>query len=177
MSAALSLAAQRTYVLGVDPGLGGAIALYCLREKRLVSVQDMPTVKVQTSRKSKVHNNLDLYDLALFLDANRDFIALAVIEEVGAAPGQGVSSMFKFGFVTGAITGLVAANLIPVHTVKPAVWKVLMGLSTDKKISRLKAIETFPSHKNEFLRAKDDGRAEAALLAKFGERFYGGQRV
>lgn len=177
MSAALSLAMQRSYVLGVDPGLGGAMALYCLRSKKLVSVHDMPIVQVQASRRGKIHNNLDLYDIALFLDANRDLISLAVIEEVGAAPGQGVSSMFKFGFVTGAITGLVAANLIPVHTVKPAVWKVLMGLSTDKKLSRAKAIENFPSHKNEFLRAKDDGRAEAALLAKFGERFYGGQRV
>ena len=40
-----------------------------------------------------------------------------------------------------------------------------LGLSADKGVSRRRAIELWPDHRKAFERVKDDGRAEAALLA------------
>ena len=38
----------------------------------------------------------------------------AIIEKVGAMPGQGVSSMFQFGRSVGMVEGVLAALQIPV---------------------------------------------------------------
>ena len=52
-----------------------------------------------------------------------------------------------------------------VRYVIPRVWKGYFGLSSDKEQSRLKAIALFPDCANLFSRKKDEGRAEAALIA------------
>jgi crossover junction endodeoxyribonuclease RuvC len=59
------------------------------------------------------------------------------------------------------------------HTVTPAQWKFGVGLNAvsgqdqkaRKNASREKAIELFPQYADLFARVKDDGRAEAALMA------------
>jgi crossover junction endodeoxyribonuclease RuvC len=163
---------ERPLVLGVDPGYSGAFALYNLDSGALIEVMDMPTKSyTQASGKQKKHINLT--EVAFFLDINRDLIRGAIIEEVGAAPDQGVVSMFNFGFSTGAVHGLIAANLIPIITVRPTVWKTNLGLSSNKTQSLERAKVEFPNLITKFLRKKDDGRAEAALLAKYGERIFG----
>ena len=45
-----------------------------------------------------------------------------------------------------------------------------LGLPSDKELSRRRAIETWPGSAGMFARKKDDGRAEAALLALWGQR-------
>jgi crossover junction endodeoxyribonuclease RuvC len=54
------------------------------------------------------------------------------------------------------------------HYVTPAKWKKHFGLNRDKGVSRSKATERFPEYANLFSRVKDDGRAEAALIALYG---------
>jgi hypothetical protein len=49
--------------------------------------------------------------------------------------------------------------------VSPAKWKKALGLSADKGASRRRAIELWPERAQWFARVKDDGRAEAALIA------------
>jgi crossover junction endodeoxyribonuclease RuvC len=61
---------------------------------------------------------------------------LAIIEKVGARPGQGVSSMFRFGQSFGTIIGVVAALQIPVRFVTPGRWKKHYGLAADKEQAR-----------------------------------------
>jgi hypothetical protein len=161
----------RPYILGVDPGLTGAIALYDRRSQKLIDVIDMPVTPYKNSKGQK-RTRIEPYSVATFVDAYCDQIVGAVIEEVGAAPNQGVVTTFKFGFVTGVIHGIIAANMIQIHTVKPAVWKTILNLSQDKNLSRIKAQELFPDFKKRFDLKKHDGRAEAALLAKFGERLW-----
>jgi crossover junction endodeoxyribonuclease RuvC len=159
---------EKTFLLGVDPGLTGALALYCLGEKKLKDVIDMPTLPSKKGEKKE----LDLDGLALYLLSYRHKIRAALIERVSAAPDQGVVSMFRFGFVSGAVAGAVAAHLLPIHYVYPAVWKSLLGLSYEKTFSRERAMMDFPEWSEHFQRKKDDGRAEASLIAKFGERIY-----
>ncbi|MGE5548417.1 MAG: hypothetical protein ACM33T_16045 [Solirubrobacterales bacterium] len=95
-------------------------------------------------------------------------IAHAFVEAVGAMPGQGVSSVFAFGKVFGLVLGILAANFIPHTLVPPQRWKRTLGVPADKDGARARASQLLPAHAGLWCRAKDDGRAEAALLAYFG---------
>jgi crossover junction endodeoxyribonuclease RuvC len=146
-------------ILGVDPGLSGALAL--VHAGRIVDVIDTPIFQVKGKRL------LDVYGLARWLDQSQALHAIekAVVEEVGAMPGQGVTSMFSFGHVYGAVRGVIAAHFIPMTDVRPNVWKKHYRLSQDKDASRRVATATWPTEGGRFARVKDDGRAEACLLA------------
>ncbi len=87
-------------------------------------------------------------------------------------PGQGVVSMFSFGVSKGIIIGMLGLGLVPVFLTPPGVWKNCYGLSKDKNKSRELAATKYPLHKKLFERKRDDGRAESALLADFGRRFW-----
>lgn len=155
-----------TLIMGIDPGLSGAVALYHPGANVPVAIHDMPLSPPGKSGK----RSIDLFQLAALIDGYAADTKIAIIEEVHAMPGQGVTSMFRFGFATGAITGIVAANYVPYLTAHPAAWKAAMGLSFNKDLSREKAAKLFPHFSHYFERKKDDGRAEALLLAVFAAR-------
>tara|TARA_R110002110_G_scaffold175387_6_gene378936 strand:- start:4593 stop:5060 length:468 start_codon:yes stop_codon:yes gene_type:complete len=149
-------------IYGIDPGFTGAIALYWPETGKL-EVHDMPVMK---NPKGKTiinpHGVLDVL-------ANEGGKSLAIIEQVAAMRGQGVSSMFRFGEGYGHLQMACAACKLPVKFVQPASWKKHFGLNRDKGLSRSLATQRFPEYAKLFARAKDDGRAEAALLALFGQ--------
>lgn len=153
-------------ILGVDPGIKGAIALY---DGTDINVIDMPSIKAKSRGNEIVWSQLaDDFIKSEFYMADH-----AYIEQVGAMPGQGVVSMFKFGYAAGGIRGIIAANQIPVTLVTPPVWKKFQGLigftkKAKSAASRARASDLFPSQCDLFKRVKDDGRAEAALIAHYG---------
>jgi crossover junction endodeoxyribonuclease RuvC len=163
---------KKPLILGIDPGFTGALAIYDINSRVLVDLADTPSTVKKDCKSAKAKTIVDVADIALFISAWASQIRGCVIEEVGARPNQGVVSMFNFGFVTGIVHGVVGSFLIPINKTKPFIWKPLMGLTKDKDLSRKKAKELFPSRAADFNRVKDDGRAEAALLAKFGERIF-----
>jgi hypothetical protein len=83
-------------------------------------------------------------------------------------PGQGVRSMFTCGLGLGVWLGILAAVALPHTRIRPHIWKKALGLGQDKEASRLRAMQLFPSA--ELRRKKDHGRAEALLLALYGQR-------
>jgi len=149
--------------IGIDPGFSGAIAFYWPDEMH-IEVYDMPTVK-----NAKGKTELNLHELHQIMKPEADEQHIAFIEQVGAMRGQGVSSMFRFGQSYGATQMAVAAHKIPMHLVTPAKWKGHFGLSRDKGVSRGLATQRFPKSADLFKRVKDDGRAEAALIALYGK--------
>lgn len=157
--------------VGGDPGLSGAIALYVPSEA-VLQVIDMPTITVgePDSRKRVV----DMWRLAQQLGAWADDWELqATVERVHAMPGQGVTSMFSFGFAAGSLQQALASARIHVTLVHPATWKAIYGLRggrENKDMSRAKASHLFPKHCGLWARKKDDGRAEAVLLAHYGSK-------
>lgn len=155
-------------IAGVDPGLSGAVSVFRPHDSLPVQVIDMPTHEITINRKKK--RRLDLSALARFVDLYAKDIALVVIENVNALPAQGVTSVFNFGYATGAITGIFAANFVPMHSVVPSVWKRELNLSADKDASRALASRMFPAASHLWARKKDDGRAEATLLAWYGAK-------
>lgn len=159
-------------IIGIDPGLSGAIAVFdTVTEGRVsLAVHDMPTHTITVAGKKRRH--IDGYLLARMVDeiATLDDIRMAVVEDVHAMPKQGVTSSFKFGFVTGIVHGVICANLIPMRVVAPQVWKRAFGLTSDKDASRRCASAMFPRFAHLWPLAGHDGRAEAALLALYGAK-------
>lgn len=145
-----------TFILGIDPGVSGAVAFYSPLAPDRVAVEDVPVAGGEISAPH----------LASMI--RRYAPSMAVIERVNAFPGQGVSSVFNFGRAYGDVRGVVGALSIPLHLVSPQKWKKHFGLSSDKDQSRMLAVRRFPAVADHFKRKKDDGRAEAALIALYG---------
>lgn len=151
--------------VGADPGLDGAIAVYTPSRGDLVVV-DMPTLDLKGKRRVDLHRLT-----ALVSDFhNLHGIDLALVEEVHAMPKQGVVSTFNFGFSAAALQVSFVAAQVPMRLVPAASWKRLMGVTADKDSSRLMASRLLPQHAHQWTRKKDDGRAEAALLALYASR-------
>lgn len=142
-------------ILGIDPGASGAIAFYFPSRPELVSAEDVPLAG----------GEIDAATLARRINQLRP--TMAIIEQVGAMPKQGVSSTFKFGTAYGTVRGVVQALGVPMHLVTPGRWKKHFRLDADKEKARALAIRLWPASRH-FERKKDHGRAEAALLARFG---------
>lgn len=163
----------RAYI-GGDPGLSGAIALYVpylpFKSAPAVEVFDMPVAETRTGRRTI---NMDAL-ARLFETWSQGWdIQRATIERVHAMPGQGVTSSFSFGFSSGSLQQAVASAKIPMVLVDPATWKAMYGLRggrENKDESRAKASKLLPEYANLWARKKDDGRAEAVLLAHYGSK-------
>ena len=149
-------------ILGVDVGLNGAMAF--LLDGRLVNVEDLPLVDVRHGAKTRKELSAALFHDRL-LDAEIR-IDHAILEDVNAF-GMGRTSAYRFGENVGTIVGVLTACGIRTTRVTPAKWKKTMGLGADKKLSRALAIKLWPDQSHYFSRVKDDGRAEAALLAEY----------
>ena len=147
-------------ILGIDPGRDGALALVD-EGGRLLDVHDMPDATGAA---------LGAQVRVLLADHAPHTVAVAWVEQVASRPGQGVASMFKFGAGWGAILGALGALGVPVELRTPQQWKKAMRVTADKASSRQRATELWPSDAGWFTRVKDDGRAEAALLAEYGRR-------
>lgn len=148
-------------IIGIDPGLSGAIFLLQGDDS---DVFDMPVTERLVNGKLK--RQIDPASLARILPTDAEFV---IVEQVSAMPGQGVTSSFNFGFTAGAIQGVVAALGLPLRTVHPQVWKRKFGLlGQPKDASRAEASRRLPQHAHLWPLKKHDGRAEAALLALYG---------
>lgn len=147
-------------ILGCDPGKKGALALVA-PDGVLVDIADMPDA---TGSALGAH-------LADFLDDHAPHtIGCAWVEKVHAMPGNGSVSMFNFGANYGGICTLLGGLRIRVEVVSPNRWKKAMGVTADKRSSRDLAAARWPEHAARFARVRDDGRAEAALIAEYGRR-------
>ena len=102
--------------------------------------------------------------------------ATAVIEAVGAFPGQGVHSMFVFGMHYGMLQMALTAANIPFEKVAPVTWKKNMGLAravgkTDRKerkrLSRELAQRYYPDQEG-----INDATSEALLLAHYCQELH-----
>ena len=151
-------------VIGIDPGNGGAIAL--IVDGRLEQVVDMPVVEIQRGKTMKRQVSAQAL-VGIIKEMNPTH---AAVEKVASMPNQGVSSMFAFGRSAGVIEGVLAALGVPVTYVQPAVWARTMNKGYGKDASRHRAMELHPDKQELFKLVKHDGRAEAVLIAMWGEK-------
>ena len=145
-------------VIGVDPGMTGAIAY--VDHGKLLTVADMPAV------------GGDISTALLTQMVRMHPVEWGVVEDVHSMPKQGVASTFKFGMAWGMARAAVGGLLVPVEEPTPQMWKKSFRLNADKERSRLLALKLFPDKAELFERKMDHGRAEAALLALWCERLH-----
>lgn len=152
-------------IIGIDPGCSGALVVLDSKGA-VVAHETMPTVKVGT--KSRVNGAA----VAAFLRNNVPSVdSHAYLEQVGAMPGQGVSSMFTFGHAAGVVEGILQGLGIPYSLVTPQSWKKKAGLiGTDKDAARSRAIQLYPDLRILDLKGKGQAVADAILIARFGQR-------
>lgn len=154
-------------ILGVDPGLSGALVWFNPDDGLLEGVP-MPTFKVE--RNGKKRGEIDHYKLANIVDERANYTKRAFIELVGSMPNQGVASAFTFGKVTGVALGIIVAHLIPLEQIAPGKWKRHMGVTADKDSCRRRASQLLPKYAHLWDSSTKDGLAEAALLAIYGSK-------
>jgi len=152
-------------VLGIDPGLGGALALLT-SDGVLLDLADMPVLADGAAGRRAINAPL------LAARVRAWGAGVAYCELVGPRPGEGAVGAFGFGRSRGIIEGTLGALAIPVEMVAPAWWKRRVGIPPGKvgtkDAARSEAIRRWPARADLFARVKDDGRTEAALIAVAG---------
>lgn len=159
--------------LGIDPGMTGAIAMIG-PDPGTATVWDMPVV---TDGKTKRVNAMAVAELLRSITCTHTIEEIR-IEKVNAMPprpgknGQqrsvGSQSMFNFGRGVGVLDGVCGALSIRTRYVTPQKWKKRADLiGKDKDEARTRALELYPHL--ELHRKKDVGRADAILIAHYGE--------
>jgi crossover junction endodeoxyribonuclease RuvC len=150
-------------VLGIDPGLKGALATY---DGEYLFIHPIPSVK------SKGRGNEVNWSSLFNAHCLYDNCSIAYLEKVGARPKEGVSSAFKFGSIYGGLYVMSAwwTKELP-KLVTPQMWKKAIGIGKDKQEAVEKAVELFPDSAHMFYGPRGgliDGNAEAALIAYYG---------
>ena len=153
-------------IIGIDPGLNGAIAI--LERKKVNCLFDMP-VMAEGKKNKRQLNSAQLVHILKNNIKNLEN-SVVVVEQVNAMPGQGVTSMFNFGQTFGAIKGVCAALGLPIYFVRPSKWKKHFELiNSSKDASRTKAIQIYPGLSNQLSKKKDVNNSDAILIALYYE--------
>jgi crossover junction endodeoxyribonuclease RuvC len=151
-------------VLGVDPGLVGGIAI--IDVEGVVLLVDMPVHKVGVGHKKNTRPELDLHSFCFILAQHRP--DHCVIKKVSARPGQGVTSMFRFGYAAGAVYGAIAAIGLRCFFVTPQSWQKFHGIGPEPDAARQRASQLYPQIAPQLIRKADGNRADALLIACYG---------
>jgi len=150
-------------IIGIDPGLTGAIAV--LTDGKIQTVYDMP-VSPKLSGKGL---EINPYLLARLISGCDLSVSFVVVERVHAMPGNGATSMFGFGDSLGVVRGVLGGLNIPVKWATPQAWKKHFGLlKKEKDAARTMVINTYPDEAELFSRKRDCGRADAVLIGLYG---------
>ena len=142
-----------TQVLGIDPGRNGALAVLDCRTLQVVT-HDMPD------------SIPALHDLIAGLPE----IRLCILEQIYAGPQMARRTIGVMFENFGALKSALSWRSIPVQTVRPNIWKASLNVPADKSAARRRASEFYPDCADQWKRARDDGRAEASMLAWYGMR-------
>jgi hypothetical protein len=135
-------------VIGIDPGLTGALAIYDPAEDSL-AVHDMPTLTLPKGKGKRTE--LDLTALAHLFDGLAPQPSVAFVEQVSASPQMGVTSAFSFGGSYLAVRMACAAHFIRTELVPPQVWKRVLkvqGGPAKTDAVRARASALMPQHAN-----------------------------
>src|SRR3990167_7062608 len=162
-------------ILGIDPGLDGALAV--LDSRGSWTVHDTPTLTIKSARGSRrvyaVSSLTRLVTSAMSCDAPA--VVRAAIELVHSSPQQGVRSAFSMGYGVGLWEGVLAGLGIPCDRVTPQRWKKTMldGMGHDKDAGRARAQQIFPML--DLSLKRHHGRADALLIAEWLRRTVAGR--
>lgn len=165
-------------IVGIDPGLSGAIALLGYQSNRVI-VWDTPTLAVRMGKGQRTYDAQSMVELLhkikpdyAVLERQQAMVGFRKNPATGAMEKvpQGVSSTFKTGYGYGLWLGILIGLGIPHLVVSPQMWQKEMyqgAVGEGKARSMYVAGQLFPGV--HILKSKH-GRADAILLAEYGRR-------
>ena len=92
-------------IIGIDPGISGAICFFEDGEVR--DIIDMPVMADGKKNKRQINGSQTYNEIYLRTKNISKKDIFVVVEQVSAMPGQGVTSMFNFGQSFGVVKGVV----------------------------------------------------------------------
>lgn len=162
--------------IGIDPGITGAVA-FVDGATGAASVFDLPI--------HSADRRIDGLKLALLMreHAPASIGGRAFLEKLHArAGGGGMQQMGSMMKTVGIILGAIDCTRFPLVEVTPQSWKKTFGLIDKPSLGKEKKTDSqrkgesltvarrlFPALEADLKRAKDDGRAEALLIAHWGK--------
>jgi hypothetical protein len=165
--------AQEKMIIGIDPGLKGAVTF--LKHNEII-IKDLKNCIADTGTFHSLNPVLFQYFIDTAIRLNRDSVAVFCEESI---------LLHKNGIMTprivydsrGVLRTVFELRGIPVNWVAPITWKSYFGLrKTTKEDSVKKAIELLPEKEKYFYKMYNnrkillDGRAESALIALYGRQ-------
>ena len=175
------------YIIGVDPGKKGGLCTY-----------DIQYNKIHCRSIPLIGNEFDFPRFADYFYMHIQENTHVFIEQVHAIFGSAAGATFNFGFVCGAIQGIVSAKNLPFTLVQPKAWQKVMfqgipeirkppikiktgkragtsikGRLDTKAMSLLAAKRLFPTVNllaTERSKKPHDGIVDALLIAEYGRR-------
>ena len=148
------------HVVGIDLGAAGAVSLLDA-DGRLLDVRDLPCL----SDGPRARPTVSASGFAEILHEWRP--DRAVVEFVASRPTDSPVSAFSFGMARATVMSTLEVLGIPAGFITVPVWKRTVGIGAgrgQKSTARAEATRRWPQHAATFARAKDDGRAESALI-------------
>lgn len=162
-------------VLGIDPGLGGALAL--IADGYVQEVIDMPIQAKAFGSGNQVHVP-KLLSVLMVVDPT-----FVVIERSQPMQGQGKrqspAGAFSMGDSFGSLRACVESLTLPCVYVPATTWKTQLGLAGKRKNADAPitlATQLYPNSERWLQRKKDHDRAEAILLAHWALTCYRGPK-
>lgn len=147
-------------IISIDPGVTGAIARRFGPDDW--EVYDMPVEFRKINGKNR--KQVDVAALRKILD---EYDGDCWVEDVHSMPKQGSVSTFGFGRSLGAAEASCAGESNTLSLVRPQEWQKYTRVGTGKRASR-EAAAKLTGNAKLFARVKDDGRADAVLIAQYG---------
>lgn len=145
-------------VVGVDPGISGAVAVY--DTVGASDAIDLPTIGEGPG---------EMLDAKILLKTILVWCPdIIICERAQSMPEDGASRAFKYGKGFGQLLAVVQITGVPWTLVSPRAWKKFFNLSKDKELSRQLALRTFPDLHEKLKFKYTHQRAEALLIAKYG---------
>ena len=157
------------YFIGIDPGKSGGISL--------ISNDGELIYKAPFDQTTKEYDPNILFGIFTQINSIVGIgPVMAVIEKVSAMPGQGVSSMFKFGTMYGFIRMAVVAMGWSYELIAPRTWTKELHKGVDqntqpKERSIIISSRLFPEQdfrKSQRSSTPHTGMVDATLLAYYG---------
>lgn len=158
-------------VIGVDPGLTGALSAIC-SHRGLLECADVPTCPNGTGGGSmRRWVDVDALDDVLRVWSSRHAFAGEAVHvmierpiPMPSLPAQTIASQFDtFGTIRALLVRRWDAAM---GYCNPQQWKRAFGLGPDKAAARACCLRLYPTAP--VTRVKDHNRAEAVLIAHFG---------
>lgn len=156
--------AREGLTLGVDLGAAGAVSLLD-REGHLLAVRDLPCLDDGPRARPTV-------SASGFAEIVREWRPeRAIVEYVSSRPTDSAVSAFAFGMARATVMSTLEVLGVSATFITVPTWKRAVGIGAgrgQKSTARAEATRRWPQHAATFARARDDGRAECALIGLAG---------